>query len=80
MRGDIYDKMYEAVDNAYLVLMFLSENYKLSENCQREGKLAADKRKRIIPIITQDNYKMEGWTGMHFYYTFNLCLVVFNAF
>ncbi|CAK8687354.1 unnamed protein product [Clavelina lepadiformis] len=64
MRGDIYDKMYEAVDNAYLVLMFLSENYKLSENCQREGKLAADKRKRIIPIITQDNYKMEGWTAL----------------
>ncbi|XP_076808450.1 uncharacterized protein LOC143451633 [Clavelina lepadiformis] len=64
MRGDIYDKMYEAVDNAYLVLMFLSENYKLSENCKREGKLAADKRKRIIPIITQDNYKMEGWTAL----------------
>ncbi|CAK8687429.1 unnamed protein product [Clavelina lepadiformis] len=64
MRGDIYDKMYEAVDNAYLVLMFLSENYKLRENCQREGKLAADKRKRIIPIITQDNYKMEGWTAL----------------
>ncbi|XP_076810891.1 uncharacterized protein LOC143453441 [Clavelina lepadiformis] len=64
MRGDIYDKMYEAVDNAYLVLMFLSENYKLSENCRREGKLAADKRKRIIPIITQDNYKMEGWTAL----------------
>ncbi|CAK8687603.1 unnamed protein product [Clavelina lepadiformis] len=64
MRGDIYDQMYEAVDNAYLVLMFLSENYKLSENCRREGKLAADKRKRIIPIITQDNYKMEGWTAL----------------
>ncbi|CAK8687232.1 unnamed protein product [Clavelina lepadiformis] len=64
MRGDIYDKMYEAVDNAYLVLMFLSENYKLSENCKREGKLAADKRKRIIPIITHDNYKMDGWTAL----------------
>ncbi|XP_076808680.1 uncharacterized protein LOC143451820 [Clavelina lepadiformis] len=64
MRGDIYDKMYEAVDNAYLVLMFLSEKYKLSENCKREGQLAADKRKRIIPIITQDNYKMEGWTAL----------------
>ncbi|CAK8687371.1 unnamed protein product [Clavelina lepadiformis] len=64
MRGNKYDKMYEAVDNAYLVLMFLSENYKLSENCKREGNLAADKRKRIIPIITQDNYKMEGWTAL----------------
>ncbi|CAK8687567.1 unnamed protein product [Clavelina lepadiformis] len=62
MRGDIYERMYEAVDNAYLVLMFLSEKYKRSENCKREGNLAADKRKRIIPIITQDNYKMEGWT------------------
>ncbi|CAK8687334.1 unnamed protein product [Clavelina lepadiformis] len=64
IRGDIYDRMYEAVDNAYLVLMFLSENYKLSKNCGREGKLAADKGKRIIPIITQDNYKMEGWTAL----------------
>ncbi|CAK8682480.1 unnamed protein product [Clavelina lepadiformis] len=64
MRGNIYDKMYEAVDNAYLVLMFLSENYKLSENCKREGNLVADKRKRIIPIITQNNYKMEGWTAL----------------
>ncbi|XP_076808619.1 uncharacterized protein LOC143451778 [Clavelina lepadiformis] len=64
IRGDIYDRMYEAVDNAYLVLMFLSENYKLSENCKREVKLAADKRKRIIPIITQDNYKMDGWTAL----------------
>ncbi|CAK8687547.1 unnamed protein product [Clavelina lepadiformis] len=66
MKGKIYDKMYEAVDNAYLVLMFLSENYKLSENCKREGKLAADKRKRIIPIITQDNYKMDGWTDANY--------------
>ncbi|CAK8687276.1 unnamed protein product [Clavelina lepadiformis] len=64
MKGDIYDKMYEAVDNAYLVLMFLSEKYKLSENCKREGELAADKGKRIIPIITQDNYKMDGWTAL----------------
>ncbi|CAK8687423.1 unnamed protein product [Clavelina lepadiformis] len=64
MIGDIYDRMYEAVDNAYLVLMFLSEKYKLSENCRREGKLAADKGKRIIPIITQAFYKMEGWTAL----------------
>ncbi|XP_076809374.1 uncharacterized protein LOC143452331 isoform X2 [Clavelina lepadiformis] len=75
MKGNIYDKMYEAVDDAYLVLMFLSENYKLSENCKREGKLAADKRKRIIPIITQDNYKMDGWTALlvsgKFYYDFS---------
>ncbi|XP_076805766.1 uncharacterized protein LOC143449441 isoform X2 [Clavelina lepadiformis] len=64
MKGDIYSKMAQAVKNAYLILMFVSSNYEKSENCRREGSLAADRKKRIIPIKTQSDFEPDDWLSL----------------
>ena len=58
--------MAQAVKNAYLILMFVSSNYEKSENCRREGSLAADRKKRIIPIKTQSDFEPDDWLSMNF--------------
>ncbi|CAK8680829.1 unnamed protein product [Clavelina lepadiformis] len=64
MKGNIYDQMYEAVKNAFLVLMIHSSEYGRSENCRREALLASDLKKPIIPIIGDTSYKMNGWLAL----------------
>ncbi|XP_076819584.1 uncharacterized protein LOC143465263 isoform X1 [Clavelina lepadiformis] len=64
MGTQLYESMAQAVENSSLVLMFLSDKYEQSENCQREGKYAGDLKKPIIPIVTQANYKIKGWSGL----------------
>ncbi|XP_076812952.1 uncharacterized protein LOC143459621 [Clavelina lepadiformis] len=76
MKGNIYEKMGQAVDNAHVVLMFLSPNYETSENCIRESSLTTDLAKKIVPIrVLPDEYQLitrlrlltQGLT----YYNFN---------
>ena len=61
LKGNIYQKMAEGVNNAHLVLMFTSANYEKSQHCQREASLAADKGKHVIPIRVQQGYEPDGW-------------------
>ncbi|CAK8682594.1 unnamed protein product [Clavelina lepadiformis] len=59
MKGNIYEKMGQAVENAHVVLMFLSPNYETSENCIRESSLTTDLAKRIVPIrVLPDEYQL----------------------
>ncbi|XP_076811848.1 kelch-like protein 23 [Clavelina lepadiformis] len=76
MKGNIYDKMGQAVENAHVVLMFLSPNYETSENCIRESSLTADMAKRIVPIrVLPDGYqlitRLRLLTAGLLYYNFN---------
>ncbi|CAK8688300.1 unnamed protein product [Clavelina lepadiformis] len=76
MKGNIYEKMGQAIENAHVVLMFLSPNYETSENCIRESSLTTDLAKKIVPIrVLPDEYQLitrlrlltQGLT----YYNFN---------
>ena len=40
IKGNIYDAMAAAVNNAFLILMFVSSNYEMSGNCQSEACFA----------------------------------------
>ncbi|CAK8688266.1 unnamed protein product [Clavelina lepadiformis] len=76
MKGNIYEKMGQAVENAHVVLMFLSPNYETSENCIRESSLTADMAKKIVPIrVLPDGYQLSTrlrlLTAGLLYYNFN---------
>ncbi|XP_076802107.1 uncharacterized protein LOC143446384 isoform X2 [Clavelina lepadiformis] len=60
MRGDMLDKMPEAVENSFVVLVFLSPGYHGSNYCKKEVKYADKTNIPIIPI-KNSNYKPKGW-------------------
>ncbi|CAK8688373.1 unnamed protein product [Clavelina lepadiformis] len=64
MKGDMYEMMGRAVNNAHVVLMFTSSNYERSANCQSEANYAKDLKKKIIPIRVQKEYEPNPKIGM----------------
>ena len=64
MRGNIYQKMAEGVEGAQLIIMCMSSKYQTSVNCNKEFQYAQDRRKRIIPVMMEKNYKPSGALGL----------------
>ncbi|XP_071102984.1 uncharacterized protein [Haliotis cracherodii] len=64
MEGSTLQAMAEAVQNASVVLVCMSERYKLSQNCRSEAEYAFSLEKKIVPLLTQRAYKPDGWLGM----------------
>ncbi|CAK8688154.1 unnamed protein product [Clavelina lepadiformis] len=64
MKGDMYEMMGRAVNNAHVVLMFTSSNYERSANCQSEANYAKDLKKKIIPIRVKKGYEPNPKIGM----------------
>ena len=50
MMGNMAERMAEAVENASVVLVFMSEQYENSRNCQGEAQYADLLQKPLIPI------------------------------
>ena len=64
MGGSTLEAMAKAVENASVVLVCVSHQYKESPNCRSEAEYAYQLRKNIIPLMMQQNYKPDGWLGM----------------
>ncbi|XP_046563068.1 uncharacterized protein LOC124271941 [Haliotis rubra] len=64
MEGSTLQTMAEAVQNASVVLVCMSERYKLSQNCRSEAEYAFSLEKKIVPLLMQRAYKPDGWLGM----------------
>ncbi|XP_033729960.1 uncharacterized protein LOC117319237, partial [Pecten maximus] len=64
MRGDVYERMAEAVENAAIVLLAMSRSYKMSEYCRREAAYAGKLNKSIIPLKVEKDYDADGWLGI----------------
>ena len=60
MSGDIYGKMAQAVFTSKVIIMCLSEQYEMSDNCQYEYEYAAKKKKNFVPVMVQQDYKPRG--------------------
>ena len=56
--------MAEAVEQASVFLMCVSEKYYLSPNCRLEAEYAIKLQKPIIPLIMQEDYMPLGWLGI----------------
>ncbi|XP_046563071.1 uncharacterized protein LOC124271945 [Haliotis rubra] len=63
MEGSKLQTMAEAVENASVVLVCMSEGYKLNQNCRSEAEYAYSLQKPIIPLLLQRDYKPDGWLG-----------------
>ncbi|KAJ7387417.1 hypothetical protein OS493_004412 [Desmophyllum pertusum] len=64
MGGSTLEAMAKAVENASVVLVCVSQQYKESANCRSEAEYAYQLRKDVIPLMMQRNYKADGWLGM----------------
>jgi len=56
MSGNIIDAMNNAIEDAFLVLVFLSKDYKNSKNCKIESEFIIGKQKDYILVLTQDKF------------------------
>nr|XP_022304912.1 uncharacterized protein LOC111111976 isoform X2 [Crassostrea virginica] len=64
MGGSTLSAMAEAVENAAVVLICMSEKYKQSPNCRLEAEYTFQMRKEYIPLMVQTRYRPDGWLGM----------------
>eukprot|EP01038_Epipyxis_sp_PR26KG_P004096 gene4096-5844_t len=51
---DLVKEMEMGIHYAEVVVIFLSDNYKISKNCQKEYQFATNQGKYIIPVIVRD--------------------------
>jgi len=63
MSGSTLEAMAQAIEESDLILMGVTEKYRLSANCRIEGEYSFSLKKPIIPLMMQDNYKPTGWLG-----------------
>ncbi|CAC5411830.1 unnamed protein product [Mytilus coruscus] len=64
MGGSTLSAMAEAVENASVVLVCMSEKYKLSPNCRLEAEYTFQCRKDYVPLMLQKQYRPDGWLGV----------------
>ncbi len=74
MSGGVDDRIAEAIENSYAVIICVSPQYKESGNCQMEGKycnsLYKRKKLKILYVMMSDEYHtnsaipVDGWLGL----------------
>ena len=61
MRGSTVDAMAAAVENACVVLMGVSREYKESTNCRLEAQYAMQREVAMVPLMLAEGYRSDGW-------------------
>nr|XP_039264112.1 uncharacterized protein LOC120339938 isoform X1 [Styela clava] len=64
MKGSTLESMAEAVENASIIVMCVTEKYKESHNCKREAEYAAVRKVPILPLKFDAGYDPKGWLGI----------------
>lgn len=64
MAGSTLSAMADAVDGSQIILMCMSNGYQNSVNCNLEAEYAMQKRKKIIPLMMEDNFSAHGLLGI----------------
>ncbi len=57
MTGSTLEAMAGAIESAEVIIMGISRGYKNSTNCRLEAEYAAIKKKRIIPLMVEPQYR-----------------------
>eukprot|EP00051_Salpingoeca_urceolata_P008485 m.106403 g.106403 ORF g.106403 m.106403 type:complete len:599 (-) comp15774_c0_seq1:50-1846(-) len=75
MSGDMMRGMAEAVENASVMIVGLSQGYYESSACHSEAGYAFQRRVPFVPIRLQKDFKATGWlgllVGMHLFIDFS---------
>eukprot|EP00026_Physarum_polycephalum_P004226 Phypoly_transcript_04243.p1 GENE.Phypoly_transcript_04243~~Phypoly_transcript_04243.p1 ORF type:complete len:466 (+),score=56.39 Phypoly_transcript_04243:731-2128(+) len=64
MAGSILGTMAQAIENAEIVVMCISQKYKDSPNCRLEGEYCISRKLPFVPLMMQHGYKPDGWLGI----------------
>ena len=64
MNIDIYDSMAAGVQNAAVVVCFMSKKYQDSANCALELKFAAQSGVPLVPVQMDGGFRASGWLGI----------------
>ena len=64
MNGIIMQTIAEAIEQSQYILICISDSYCISPYCQSEAQYAFEKRRVLIPIKVQTNYKPQGWLAL----------------
>tara|TARA_Y100000389_G_scaffold187535_1_gene209025 strand:- start:405 stop:1151 length:747 start_codon:yes stop_codon:yes gene_type:complete len=56
MSGNIIEAMNKAVEDAFIVIIFLSKSYKISTNCKIESELICGKQKKYLLVLVEKDY------------------------
>ncbi len=74
-QADTFDRMAEAIENSYVVLMCVSPHYEASVNCKLEAEYIFQKKVPFIPLMMVPGYHPRGWLGLmlgqRLYYNFS---------
>lgn len=62
--GDILTSMASAVENAFVVLMAINDQYYKSRYCRLEAEYSLERNKASVPMLMQRDYKASGWLGI----------------
>ena len=64
LRGSTMIGIANAIENSECVLICASNAYKQSVYCQSEAHYAFERRRCLIPVIIESDYKPDGWLGI----------------
>lgn len=84
MCGNILRAMNDAVENSFLVIVFLSKDYKKSKNCKTEAELIFGKQKNYLLVLMEDGFPYlengedENWLSKMFDNQFYIDLTDMN--
>ncbi|CAK8677564.1 unnamed protein product [Clavelina lepadiformis] len=63
MQGSILEEMAHAVEDAGVIVIAMTEDYKKSNACRTEAEYAYKLKKPIIPLLLESGYNPDGWLG-----------------
>lgn len=62
--GNVVTAMASAVENAFVILMAVNEQYFRSRYCRLEAEFAMERNKALVPMLMQADYNPGGWLGL----------------
>jgi len=65
IKSNILAWMADAVTNADVILLIITQKYTNSESCKQEAAYAHEMKKKIVPLIGEPNYKLgNDWLSL----------------
>lgn len=64
MAGDILESMARAVENSYIVLLCINQQYFESDYCKLEAQYAQENRIKFIPCLMEKSFRAQSWLGI----------------
>jgi hypothetical protein len=61
MHGNVMDAMAQAIEQSHTIIICMSEEYRKSNYCRAEAHYAFQRQRKIVPILSQEHYKPDGW-------------------